>query len=224
MNLEIDKNLVGHRVILETVSGNNVEGDVHHVDPNGSKMSLKNAIVVGKGTKLPELYRLFAKDIISSKSNIYFGLNPENTFFPLFFFYDLVASADGGSPSLKKQVTSPSCMKSSPSKTGLPVLTPSPQRTNTIKQLPSESNGKINSSPSSNERNKIQPLMLRKNLPFHIKVLNNNVRTDVLTNQVPRTPNGNEASSPASSPNYTIIDQIDELYSSVVCNLGFKLL
>lgn len=69
MNFEISQNLVGKRVVILTVKGK-VEGDVHNVDPNGSKIYLVNAVMVENGAKLPMQYRIFAKDIEGSKLNV----------------------------------------------------------------------------------------------------------------------------------------------------------
>lgn len=64
---------------------------------------------------------------------------------------------------------------------------------------------------------KVQPLVVQKNLPYHIKLLNNSLNSDILTNQVPFTENGKEVIPVISIPNYTIIEQIDDLYSQAVC-------
>lgn len=66
MNCEIGPKLVGCRVVIETLSGK-IEGDVRHVDPSGCKMSLVNGKVVATGIQLPSLYRVFVRDILSSK-------------------------------------------------------------------------------------------------------------------------------------------------------------
>lgn len=63
---------------------------------------------------------------------------------------------------------------------------------------------------------KNQPLVIQKNLPYHIKLLNNCVKPDILTNQVPFTENGKEVNPIISIPNYTIIEQIDDLFSCAV--------
>ena len=71
MNCEINQKLVGCRVVIETNTGM-IEGDVRNVDPSCAKMSLVNGVVLATGVQLPSLYRLFMKDILSSKVNIFF--------------------------------------------------------------------------------------------------------------------------------------------------------
>lgn len=66
MNCEIGQNIVGCRVVIETQNGT-IEGDVRHVDPSRSKMSIVNGILVPSGIQLPSLYRVFVRDILSSK-------------------------------------------------------------------------------------------------------------------------------------------------------------
>lgn len=66
MNCQIGPKLVGCRVVIETLTGK-IEGDVRHVDPSGCKLSLVNGKVVETGIQLPSLYRLFVRDILSSK-------------------------------------------------------------------------------------------------------------------------------------------------------------
>ena len=69
------------------------------------------------------------------------------------------------------------------------------------------------SSSTSNDR-KIQPLVMQKLLPAHIKTLNNSIQVDVLTNKVPfEKADGGLAST---LPKYTLIVGIDESYNSAV--------
>lgn len=63
---------------------------------------------------------------------------------------------------------------------------------------------------------KIKPLIVQKNLPLHLKLLNNHVKQEILTNKVPLTENGKEADSLPFLPNYTIIEEIDDLFTSAV--------
>lgn len=63
---------------------------------------------------------------------------------------------------------------------------------------------------------KNQPLIMQKVLPAHIKTLNNSIQTDILTNKVPFTKDG-DVSLSSDLPNYTLIEEIDGLYSSAVC-------
>jgi hypothetical protein len=69
MSCEIGPKIVGCRVVIKTLNSR-IEGDVRNVDSNCSKVSLVNAAVVATGAKLPELYRIFVKDIVSSKATI----------------------------------------------------------------------------------------------------------------------------------------------------------
>lgn len=69
-------------------------------------------------------------------------------------------------------------------------------------------------SAPSNDR-KIQPLVMQKVLPAHIKTLNNSIQVDVLTNKVPFEKAG-EGGLASTLPNYTLIENIDELYKSAV--------
>jgi hypothetical protein len=69
MSCEIGPKIVGCRVVIKTLNSR-IEGDVRNVDSNCSKVSLVNAVLVATGAKLPELYRIFVKDIVSSKATI----------------------------------------------------------------------------------------------------------------------------------------------------------
>jgi hypothetical protein len=69
MSCEIGPKIVGCRVVIKTLNSR-IEGDVRNVDSNCSKVSLVNAVVVATGAKLPESYRIFVKDIVSSKATI----------------------------------------------------------------------------------------------------------------------------------------------------------
>lgn len=69
MSCEIGPKIVGCRVVIKTLNSK-IEGDVRKVDSNGFKMSLVNGVLVATGAKLPELYRIFVKDIVSSKAKI----------------------------------------------------------------------------------------------------------------------------------------------------------
>lgn len=121
--------------------------------------------------------------------------------------------ADGSDTNSEEGVNSSRKTKLSPP-ASLQIQSQSPVRTKTG-QSPS-GNGRTLNSPSSSYERRTQPLVLRKNTPSHLKSLDNNVRTDVLTNQVPNTTNGKEICPPTFS-NYIIIEQIDSLYFKMVC-------
>lgn len=56
---------------------------------------------------------------------------------------------------------------------------------------------------------------MQKKPPSHIKTLNNNIDTDILTNKVPFMKDGKNLLS-SSLINHTVIDEIDDLYLSAV--------
>lgn len=66
MSCEIGQKIVGRRVVIETQTGK-ILGDVRNVDSSNSKLSLVNGVTVSTGALLPELYRIYVKDIVSSK-------------------------------------------------------------------------------------------------------------------------------------------------------------
>lgn len=101
------------------------------------------------------------------------------------------------SPPHQEKKTKPLLLLSQIEKKGSAVLSP---------QLTSFSNDRKN-----------QPLVMQKVLPAHIKTLDNSIQTDILTNKVPFTRDG-DASLSSTLPNYTIIEEIDGLYNSAVCN------
>ena len=71
MSCEIGPKIVGCRVVVETPVSK-IEGEVRNVDSNCCKISLVNGFVVATGAKLPELYRIFVRDIVSSKITYFF--------------------------------------------------------------------------------------------------------------------------------------------------------
>ena len=76
---------------------------------------------------------------------------------------------------------------------------------------------KTTETPPRTEK-KFQGLVAKKNLPGHIKKLNNNIQTDILTNKVPLTNGDGEL----DLPDYTVIEKIDDLYFRAVCIFIFK--
>ena len=63
----MNQNLVGCKVVIET-SSIKLQGDVRAVDPTGGKVSIINGVVEPSKDPLPPLYRVFVKEIISSKN------------------------------------------------------------------------------------------------------------------------------------------------------------
>ncbi|KAI9557370.1 hypothetical protein GHT06_017198 [Daphnia sinensis] len=188
MSCEIGQKIVGHRVVIETQTGK-VIGDVRNVDTIYSKLSLVNGVAVSTGAKLPELYRIYVKDIVSITLADEEVLSSENS-----------ASNPSqlplkSSPPHHEKKTKPLLLLTQIEKKGSAVL---PQ------QLTSSSNDRKN-----------QPLVMQKVLPAHIKTLDNSIQTDILTNKVPFTKDG-DASLSSTLPNYTIIEEIDGLYNSAV--------
>lgn len=70
MNCEISPKLEGCRVVIEMRIGK-IEGEVKSVDPSGCKLSIVNGKVVATGVQLPLLYRVFERDILSSKLTLF---------------------------------------------------------------------------------------------------------------------------------------------------------
>lgn len=67
MSCQVNQNLVGCKVVIET-SSIKLQGDVRAVDPTGGKVSIINGVVEPSKDPLPPLYRVFVKEIISSKN------------------------------------------------------------------------------------------------------------------------------------------------------------
>lgn len=190
MSCEIGQKIVGRRVVIETQTGK-VTGDVRNVDTSYSKLSLVNGVAVPTGVKLPELYRIYVKDIVSITLADEEVLNSENS-------ASNSSQLPLKSPPHQEKKTKPLLLLSQIEKKGSAVLSP---------QLTSSSNDRKN-----------QPLVMQKVLPAHIKTLDNSIQTDILTNKVPFTRDG-DASLSSTLPNYTIIEEIDGLYNSAIDRL-----
>lgn len=65
-NFQVDQKLVGCQVVMDTSSGKLV-GEVRKVDSSGSRISLMNGVHESSQVNLPPMYKVFVKDIISSK-------------------------------------------------------------------------------------------------------------------------------------------------------------
>jgi len=76
----------------------------------------------------------------------------------------------------------------------------------------------VKASFSSPIKNRIKPLIQPKNVPEHLKNLNNDVQTDVLVNKVPQSNNG-ECAINLSVKEYFIIEKIDDVFYKAVKNL-----
>ncbi|XP_046439355.1 piRNA biogenesis protein EXD1-like [Daphnia pulex] len=189
MSCEIGPKIVGCRVVIKTLNSR-IEGDVRNVDSNCCKVSLVNGVVVATGAKLPELYRIFVKDIVSITLAGGNDISPENL-----------------TPGLSQlSFNSPPCIE----KKVKPLLITHIEKKCSSVHLPPPS-------APSNDR-KIQPLVMQKVLPAHIKTLNNSIQVDVLTNKVPFEKAG-EGGLASTLPNYTLIENIDELYKSAIGRL-----
>lgn len=82
-----------------------------------------------------------------------------------------------------------------------------------IQPLLANNEQKIHLSTSNDKR--IKPLVFQKNLPNHIKTLNNGLQMDVLTNKIPPVKD-NSRGLASTLPNYTVVEEIDDLYYGAV--------
>ncbi len=105
---------------------------------------------------------------------------------------------------------------------------PSPQKSTGTFQVPvkvmSHNDKKIQPLLANNEQKiqlatpndrRIKPLAVQKNLPNHIKTLNNGIQMDVLTNKIPPVKDNSHGLA-STLPNYTVIEEIDDLYCGAV--------
>ena len=114
-----------------------------------------------------------------------------------------VVSSENPTPGLNQlSLRSPPCIQK---KVKPLLLTHIEKKSNIVPQIP----------PSTNNERKIQPLIMQKVLPAHIKTLDNSIQIDVLTNKVPYEKVG-DGGLASTLPDYTLIENIDELYRSVV--------
>ena len=114
-----------------------------------------------------------------------------------------VVSSENPTPGLNQlSLRSPPCIQK---KVKPLLLTHIEKKSNIVPQIP----------PSTNNERKIQPLIMQKVLPAHIKTLDNSIQIDVLTNKVPYEKVG-DGGLASTLPDYTLIENIDKLYRSAV--------